>query len=58
MSNLPTPPKRNLSGKVVHTSQKEMIINFYKDTLIADPDITYDNLLTTVSTASGIGIGT
>lgn len=35
-----------------------MIINFYKDTLIADPDITYDNLLTRVSTASGIGIGT
>ncbi|KAE9524419.1 hypothetical protein AGLY_015140 [Aphis glycines] len=35
-----------------------MIINFYKDTLIADPDIMYDNLLTRVSTASGIGIGT
>jgi len=35
-----------------------MIINFFKDTLIADPDIMYDNLLTRVSTASGIEIGT
>ncbi|XP_060855619.1 uncharacterized protein LOC132933335 [Metopolophium dirhodum] len=51
-----TPPKRNRSGKVVHTKQKQIIINVYKDILITEPDITYENLVKRVSIACGIGV--
>ncbi|XP_060868764.1 uncharacterized protein LOC132943720 [Metopolophium dirhodum] len=56
MDNQVTPPKRNRSGKVVHTDQKQIIINLYKDILITEPEIMYDNLMTRVSVACGIGI--
>ncbi|XP_001948346.2 uncharacterized protein LOC100161011 [Acyrthosiphon pisum] len=50
------PPKRNRSGKVVHTGQKQIIINVYEDILIKDPDIMYNNIVARVSAACGIGI--
>jgi len=40
----------------VHTNQKQIIINVYKDILIKEPDIMYDNLVTRVSVACGFGI--
>ncbi|XP_026819587.1 uncharacterized protein LOC113558321 [Rhopalosiphum maidis] len=53
-----TPTKRNRRGKVVHSGQKQIVINIYKDLLKTEPDIKYDNLLNKISTKSGIGIGT
>lgn len=35
-----------------------MIINIYKDIIIAEPDITYENLMVKVSKLSKIGLGT
>lgn len=40
----------------MHTNQKQVIINVYKNILIKEPDIMYDNLVTRVSVACGFGI--
>ncbi|CAI6359748.1 unnamed protein product [Macrosiphum euphorbiae] len=56
MENHKIPAKRNRCGKVVHTSQKQTIIDRYSDILSTDPDIKYENLVTKLSAACGIGI--
>ncbi|XP_050058746.1 uncharacterized protein LOC126554247 [Aphis gossypii] len=53
-----TPTKRNRQGKIIHTCQKEMIINLYKDLMRKEPEIRYEDLLFRLSEGSGIGIGT
>ncbi|KAE9529194.1 hypothetical protein AGLY_011990 [Aphis glycines] len=43
---------------IIHTCQKEMIINLYKDLMRKEPEIRYEDLLFRLSEGSGIGIGT
>ncbi|KAE9523849.1 hypothetical protein AGLY_015737 [Aphis glycines] len=50
-----SPKKKNPKGKYIYSRQKIMVINLYKDILMKSPDIKYEDLVTDLSKALGLG---
>ncbi|KAE9522255.1 hypothetical protein AGLY_017344 [Aphis glycines] len=50
-----SPKRLNPKGKYIYSRQKIMVINLYKDILMKSPDIKYEDLVTNLSKALGLG---
>lgn len=56
MENVPlTPPKKNKKGKVIHSGQRMMIVNIYKDKKNLFPEMKYIDLMQLVANTCGVG---
>ncbi|CAI6376480.1 unnamed protein product [Macrosiphum euphorbiae] len=53
-----SPIRKNPKGKYVHSREKSIIVNMYKDTMMKTPGITCSDMYNNLSKATGIGYDT